>query len=598
MKRRSGTTRRRVVHRSRRSRGIAMMLVIITMGMVTVLSMSYLQSQATVTGIAENVRRSSEARAIAETGLDLAVDFIRDTPDWRDKLINGVWLENTPYANGFFQVTGIDPFDGDLADNVTDMAMVTSVGYVDGVTHTCRASVRPRDIRVAHWKMNDPAPPNVTDTIGGHNGVTINGPRFLQPGVYGAGMYFDGDDCIRIPNSPEFENRNGTVALWFKTTTVGVAQGLFSRDSCGNNDGHFMLWTEPGAVGVRIQRGGSSYAIMQGGIQINRWYHVAATFGSNGVKFYLDGVLIGTDPFTGGMDGNTLDVLLGATSFTNCNGDPQWHLRGWLDDVRVYSEQLTAAEIALLAQVPAVTGPIIGRWTLDETSGGTVSDIIGGQDGMYNNVNLNAAGQQGRAVEFYGTMDSYARIPHKNDYLLDEGSVFLYFKPLQLVGEMGLFCKDFNGSGTGGYILACIRDNNMLYFRMQHAAMPADQYRIICGPLNINTWYELLCTWGPDGMKVYIDGVERGSLAYTGGTGTTAGGIGNYEDIVFGLGTWQTYTNSFVDGDPGPMWPFRGYLDDVRIFNKQITPAQIDELTYAEPDDPIFTRTTVKYEID
>ncbi len=85
---------------------------------------------------------------------------------------------------------------------------------------------------------------------------------------------------------------------------------------------------------------------------INEWTHVCFTYDgsgtASGVKIYFDGVeqpttTIGTFPTSGVL--NNVDLLIGSR-FT---GD--FKMFGQLDDIRIYSKELTVSEVTLLAGI-------------------------------------------------------------------------------------------------------------------------------------------------------------------------------------------------------------------------------------------------------
>ncbi len=127
-----------------RERGIALVLVMGAVATVMVLALGFLGGATTTTPIAENIRKVGKARFLAETGMEMAVEYIRATSDWRTQMSNGLWATHTT-ADGNFTITGVDGDesggDGDLADDTSDTVLITVTATVDGVTHTVRAVV-------------------------------------------------------------------------------------------------------------------------------------------------------------------------------------------------------------------------------------------------------------------------------------------------------------------------------------------------------------------------------------------------------------------------------------------------------------------------
>jgi len=87
----------------------------------------------------------------------------------------------------------------------------------------------------------------------------------------------------------------------------------------------------------------------------NQWHHVAAVLADdstpnvNEIKLYVDGVLQAATA-SGSQAINTVsasNVLIGAYDNAGTKGG---YFKGLIDDVRIYSRALTAAEIADLSQ--------------------------------------------------------------------------------------------------------------------------------------------------------------------------------------------------------------------------------------------------------
>ena len=57
---------------------------------------------------------------------------------------------------------------------------------------------------------------------------------------------------------------------------------------------------------------------------------------------------------------------------------------------------------------------------------------------------------------------------------------------------------------------------------------------------------------------------------YTGGLGTTSGGSGNYEPMAIGAATWLSDDLAIT----GWTAPFQGVIDDLRIFDHELTGAR------------------------
>ncbi|MEO0475743.1 MAG: LamG domain-containing protein [Planctomycetota bacterium] len=195
-----------------------------------------------------------------------------------------------------------------------------------------------------------------------------------------------------------------------------------------------------------------------------------------------------------------------------------------------------------------------------------------GNDGTVNgDITAGVAGQHGTAFEFDGSSD-YVEIPHNDSYLMQGGTFSVWFKTDKTSGRQGLFSKDSTSFDTGGHFSVFI-DGSRIEVRMQSTTQ---SYYVYSPSSSISTdqWYHIMFAWGEEGMALYLDGVLVDSNSYTGGLGTTSGGVGNYEPIVLGGNAW-------VSGDlvATPVQDFfDGTLDDLRIYNERLDESQALEI--------------------
>ena len=140
--------------RGARPRGVAMILVVAALAMTTILSSAYLASQGISVQVSRNVASLARARMIAESGLEMAVSYVRSDSNWRTDRSEGTWVDEHPFAGGTFSILGEDgedtdgdgavEGDGDLADNNMEMLTLTAVGKYRGCSHTVQTVVPPQ----------------------------------------------------------------------------------------------------------------------------------------------------------------------------------------------------------------------------------------------------------------------------------------------------------------------------------------------------------------------------------------------------------------------------------------------------------------------
>ena len=125
-----------------RQRGIALVLVMVALTVASALAVTFLASQQTTIAIASNISGKAEARAIAESGLDTAVAYVRRSGNWRHEQTHGQWLDWHAYAGGRFRVKFEDE-SGKLDDDADEPVTITAQGQRGSTAHQVQATVTP-----------------------------------------------------------------------------------------------------------------------------------------------------------------------------------------------------------------------------------------------------------------------------------------------------------------------------------------------------------------------------------------------------------------------------------------------------------------------
>ena len=121
-------------------RGVAMLLVLISLMMATIMTMAYVASRDNSSAIGENVANSAAARWAADTGLDLGVAILQTNTDWRSLQNNGNLLHDYPLSNAIINIDLVDQETGGIPQSTTQYLKVTSRAVVSGVEQRATAT--------------------------------------------------------------------------------------------------------------------------------------------------------------------------------------------------------------------------------------------------------------------------------------------------------------------------------------------------------------------------------------------------------------------------------------------------------------------------
>jgi hypothetical protein len=219
---------------------------------------------------------------------------------------------------------------------------------------------------INYWRLGETSGTSAADdgsggNAGFYNGVTLGAAGAINGDSNGS-VRFDGSSYVEIPHSNDYLLDDGAVQLWFNADTAanGDLQHLFSKDSMNfDTGGHLSIYLNAsGHLETRIQSTTASYRVTSpGAVSAGQWHHVALSFGSSGMALYLDGELVDSSSYTGGLGttsggaGNFEPIALGGGTQVSDNllVTPVTELfTGYIDEVALLSDPLDAGTIQAL----------------------------------------------------------------------------------------------------------------------------------------------------------------------------------------------------------------------------------------------------------
>ncbi len=165
------------------------------------------------------------------------------------------------------------------------------------------------------------------------------------PAVVGAGASLFGSQWITINPSASLDFSQGlTFAAWFRAADFNVKSRLVS---ISGKQTSVTIYFQKGGIMVNLD-GEKLEAVPAKPISVNEWHYLAVTAGPAKAAAYLDGTVLATSAFSGGLPGAQAMVRIGAGP----NGEPGFV--GDLDEIRLSS---TARPAAWVKAVYADQGP-------------------------------------------------------------------------------------------------------------------------------------------------------------------------------------------------------------------------------------------------
>jgi hypothetical protein len=335
------------------------------------------------------------ARHLALAAIELGALRIANDADWRSNLTDGYWYNNATLGGGTFSLHAADPADGDLTRGVCDPLVLTGYGYQGAACQMLRVTLEAAAADtdplysaimsrspLAYWRLGEGAgATTAVDQKGSYPGTYRNGVALgvTLPYRCDTAAEFDGvNDFVEIPHSSDFLLNNGTVQFWFWADSVAYEQGLWTKESLGfDTGGHLAIWiNSTQRVMVRLQSTWDSYYLESGVITARQWTHVAVTFGTSGFRLYVNGSLVDSDGYSGGLGtssggaGNYEPIAIGVSTIISgdLSATPwEWPFRGRIDEVALFGAALNTANVQALYTAGSTIPPhtmtvVLGSW--------------------------------------------------------------------------------------------------------------------------------------------------------------------------------------------------------------------------------------------
>jgi hypothetical protein len=123
-------------------RGIAMLLVLISLMMATVLATSYVSSRDNSASIGRNATAAASARWAAEAGMNFGAVILQTEASWRTSHVSGRLVSNYALSGAFINIDLLDLETNQPPNSATSYVKMTVTATVDGMKQTAVALAR------------------------------------------------------------------------------------------------------------------------------------------------------------------------------------------------------------------------------------------------------------------------------------------------------------------------------------------------------------------------------------------------------------------------------------------------------------------------
>ncbi|XLE02099.1 LamG domain-containing protein [Streptomyces sp. 184] len=439
----------------------------------------------------------------------------------------------------------------------------------------------------ATWQLDEPA--GATQAEGSTPARTLalkGGATTGAAGAEGTALGLNGTDAYAATDLSAVNNTGGfTVSAWVKLDAKPTTGAAVVASQPGNERMGFALhyaaahdrWIFNGfsadTPDAAVHR---AMAPNPGGVQTGTWTHLVGSYDSvdDKLQLFVNGTLVGETPFVSSWNARR-GLQLGAGSASGVARD---FFPGILDKVQIFDKRIAQDEVDKLYAKQTIGDP--GRpatavFELDEPAGATE---VAGRGGVLparyqGGVTTGVPGVAGKATKFNGT-DGYARIgqtsgPHINSERSFAVSAWakLDAKPdrqATVVAQTGEFALGFELYYSAAYdrwvFNQYASDTPGAPIIRAMADQPGDAYA--------GTWAHLVGVHDTTAntLTLYINGKKAGSTTLV--------------DAFYAAGSMYVGAVS-VNNTLKSHFP--GTIDDIRLFDRPISPAEVQQLYKQRP---------------
>ena len=452
---------------------------------------------------------------------------------------------------------------------------------------------------VAAYSFDETSGSTVSDNSGNNNTGTISNATRTTAGRFGGALTFNGSNAWVTVNNSASLSITGmvTIEAWIRPTSTMTGWRTVLIKESSNNGSYYLYGNATGNVpAAEVGVNGEQIVYGVSTIPANTWTHLAMTYDGGQERIFVNGTQIASRAQTGAITTSSSPMRIGGNSI--------WgeYFSGQIDEVRVYSKALTAAQIqtdmntALGTSTPAPTptpapittptpapttnpttnptpaptanptpaptpvptpqgGGLVAAYSFNELSGNTAYDTSGnGNNGTLTNVTHTSltGGYFGASLVFNGS-NSWVTVNDSPSLDLNKAvTIEAWVCPSErMTGWRTIVNKE--SSTNGSYYLYANTTNGK-----PAAEVSVSGEQILYGSSTVpdNAWTHVAMTYDGSTQRIFIGGQQVASRSLSGAIVTSSSPL-----RIGGNSIWGEY--------------FKGRIDEIRIYNRALSATEI-----------------------
>lgn len=197
---------------------------------------------------------------------------------------------------------------------------------------------------IGYWALNESSGGTASDTSSsGFNGTLTGSPTWTT-GYAGNGLSFNpvSSPAVNISDNATLRPSQITVAAWLNPSVLDTAwQSALSKTTNGSwTDGWGLASYVGGANKIHFFITNYATNEAEAVLTPNTWSHVVGTYDGTTIKIYVNGSLVDSHAYSGGITSSNGPLQIGDAQGYSWDGK--------IDEVRIYNRALDASEVGQL----------------------------------------------------------------------------------------------------------------------------------------------------------------------------------------------------------------------------------------------------------
>ena len=417
------------------------------------------------------------------------------------------------------------------------------------------------------------------DSSGNKHEGTLSGEGVeWAPGKYGSSLQFDGaKGCVSIPDSTDLQLREEfTLESWVKPEGAMLHYPAIYKESSEGFPSYSLGigFNTAGKPEGQLGKEGKGHQDLAANASLEPevWSHLALTYDGAKLRLYVNGELVATKYVEKPKPETAGPLTIG------CAALGAQHFKGRIDEVRIYNRAIGLGEVVADEGAPIQTPqqPPVAAYSLDEGEGTVAEDTSGNaHDGTLSAKGAEwAPGKYGLGLKLDGK-EGCVTIPDSADLQLrEEFTLGSWVRPEGQTSHYPAIYKE-SSEGFPSYSLGIGFNTAGKPEGQLGKEGKAHQDLAATASLEAGVWSHLALTYDGVTLRLYVNG----ELVAT------------------------KYVEKPDSSSPGPLTigcsalgaqHFKGRIDEVRIYNRSLSPAEIETMMFPLPR----AKTTEAYGLD